>query len=165
MKRDCFVCRSALSDPRYTIRNYRSDDCKEISGLFYETVHTVNAKDYSREQLCAWAHGSDQLLINNDKFLKQKTFIAESDGAILGFASIDGSGYLDMLFVHKDFQRRGIATALCNEAEKDFSVIKTFASVTAKPFFEKRGYVVTGIRESERSGITLKSFEMQKIKQ
>lgn len=33
------------------IRKYRSSDCKEIIELFYNTVHTVNAKDYPKEQL------------------------------------------------------------------------------------------------------------------
>lgn len=38
-----------------TLRPYTLEDCEEISILFYETVHTVNAKDYSRQQLDVWA--------------------------------------------------------------------------------------------------------------
>ena len=30
------------------IRNYQPSDCKELSELFYRTVHTVNAKDYTQ---------------------------------------------------------------------------------------------------------------------
>ena len=33
------------------IRRYRQSDCKELTELFYNTVHTVNAKDYTKEQL------------------------------------------------------------------------------------------------------------------
>ena len=33
------------------IREYQSTDCKEIAELFYHTVHTVNAKDYTKDQL------------------------------------------------------------------------------------------------------------------
>lgn len=33
------------------IRKYQPSDCKEIIELFYNTVHTVNAKDYPKEQL------------------------------------------------------------------------------------------------------------------
>ena len=72
------------------------------------------------------------------------------------------SGCLDLLFTHKDYQRQGIATALCNELEKGFSVINTFASVTAKAFFEKRGYAVIKSQQVERFGIKLKNFIMQK---
>ena len=33
------------------VRMYRKEDCREIAELFYHTVHTVNAKDYTKEQL------------------------------------------------------------------------------------------------------------------
>ena len=32
------------------LRKYQSSDCKEIAELFYHTVNTVNAKDYTQEQ-------------------------------------------------------------------------------------------------------------------
>ena len=39
------------------IRTYQPSDCEEIAELFYRTVHSVNAKDYSPAQLDAWATG------------------------------------------------------------------------------------------------------------
>ena len=39
------------------IRKYRPSDCRELAELFYDTVHTVNAGDYTKEQLDAWATG------------------------------------------------------------------------------------------------------------
>lgn len=39
------------------IREYQSSDCKELAELFYNTVHAVNAKDYTKEQLDVWATG------------------------------------------------------------------------------------------------------------
>ena len=33
------------------VRGYQMSDCKEITELFYNTVHTINAKDYTKEQL------------------------------------------------------------------------------------------------------------------
>ena len=144
------------------IREYKADDCKAVSLLFYETVHAVNAKDYSAEQLSAWADNPDSLKSRYDDLLIQHTLIAEIGGAIVGFGSIDKEGCLDLLFVHKDFQNRGVATALCNGLEKGFPSVKTFASVTAKPFFEGRGYAVVKEREAERFGVKLKNFEMRK---
>lgn len=145
-----------------TIRRYKDEDCGELAKLFYETVHTVNAEDYTRDQLFVWAEDCEKLKVRRNDLLTQNTFIAEQNGIIVGFGSIDASGYLDLLFVHKDFQRQGIATALCAELEKGFSVIKTYASVTAKPFFANRGYSVIKSREVVRSGIKLKNFEMIK---
>lgn len=33
------------------IREYMSSDCERLAELFYQTVHTVNVKDYAQEQL------------------------------------------------------------------------------------------------------------------
>lgn len=144
------------------IRRYKNEDCDTVSKLFYETVHSVNSKDYTAEQLSAWANNAASLQSRREDLLKQYTLIAEINGVIVGFGSIDKSGYLDLLFVHKDYQSRGIATALCNVLEKDFSTINTYASITAKPFFINRGYVVIKEQEVERLGVKLKNFEMQK---
>ena len=35
-----------------------------------------------------------------------------------GFADMDADGYLDRLYVHKDYQGRGVATALCDALEQ-----------------------------------------------
>ena len=44
-----------------TIREYRPSDLREILELFYDTVHTVNAGDYTPEQLNAWADGAPDM--------------------------------------------------------------------------------------------------------
>lgn len=143
------------------IREYKDADFEAVARIFYDTIHAVNAKDYSREQLFAWANNVDSLKKRRKDLLSQFTLIAETEGETVGFGSMDKSGCLDLLYVHKDFQRRGIATALCDELEKGFTVIKTYASVTAKPFFEKRGYKTIKEQEVERLGIKLKNFEMR----
>ena len=38
----------------WKLRSYRPADCQVLADLFYETVHTVNAGDYTEEQLFAW---------------------------------------------------------------------------------------------------------------
>lgn len=43
------------------LRNYVKTDCPQLERLFYDTVHTVNAKDYTQEQLAAWATGKVNL--------------------------------------------------------------------------------------------------------
>ena len=43
------------------LRTYVSSDCKQLAGLFYQTVHSVNAKDYTKEQLDVWATGKVDL--------------------------------------------------------------------------------------------------------
>lgn len=147
-----------------TIREYRSSDLREIVELFYDTVHTVNAGDYTPEQLNAWADGSPDLAEWGRSLLEHIALVAEDGGGIVGFGDIDPSGYLDRLYVHKDFQRRGVATALCDALEGAVNAerIITHASITAKPFFEERGYQVAWEQQVLRHGTALTNYRMEK---
>ncbi|MGN0819178.1 MAG: GNAT family N-acetyltransferase [Christensenellaceae bacterium] len=146
------------------IKNYKIEYLETLARLFYETVHFVNAQNYTTKQLNAWAPNQDSLKSRCNDLLTQKTLVAETDGKIVGFGSIDKDGYLDLLFVHKDYQMKGVATALCDALESDFSVITAHSSITAKPFFEKRGYKTIKSQNVERCGEKLQNFEMKKNK-
>ena len=145
------------------IRKYESTDCKELAELFYNTVHTINAKDYTKEQLDAWASGQGDLEKWDQSFQEHFTVVAVENGIIVGFGDIDTTGYLDRLYIHKNNQRKGIATAICDQLEsKVQGKIVTHASVTAKPFFEKRGYKVLKEQQVVRKEIFLKNYVMEK---
>ena len=76
---------------------------------------------------------------------------------------MNNTGYLDRLYVHKDYQNKGVATALCNKLEQAVQgKIITHASITARPFFEKRGYKVIKEQQVARQGIMLTNFIMEK---
>ena len=145
------------------VREYQISDCKEITELFYNTVHTVNAKDYTKEQLDVWATGQADLEKWNQTLQEHYSIVAVDDEIIVGFGDIDKDGYLDRLFVHADYQGKGIATAICNQLEQTVKGdLTTFASITAKPFFEKRGYKIVKEQQVERQGIFLTNFCMEK---
>lgn len=123
------------------VRGYQMSDCKEITELFYNTVHTINAKDYTKEQLDVWATGQADLEKWNQSLQEHYSIVAIDNKIIVGFGDIDKDGYLDRLFVHSNYQGKGVATAICNQLEQAVDgKITTYASITAKPFFEKRGY-------------------------
>lgn len=145
-------------------RKYRMEDCLPITNLFYETVHTINAKDYTQQQRDVWATGKINLNEWNLSFLKNTTWVAVKDSILVGFGDMDTTGYLDRLYVHKNFQRQGIATAICDRLEKECVCVKiiTHASITAKPFFEKRGYKTIKKQGVWRQGIYLENYSMEK---
>ena len=146
------------------LRKYVKTDFAELTELFYDTVHAVNAKDYTRKQLDAWATGKVNLEAWNKSFQAHHTVVAEMDGKIVGFGDMGETGYLDRLYVHKDHQRQGVATAICDELEQNTKavVFSTHASITARPFFEKRGYTVIREQQVERRGVLLTNFVMHK---
>lgn len=145
------------------IREYQPTDCKELAELFYNTVHTVNAKDYTKEQLDVWATGQVDLTKWNQSFQEHYSIVAVDVDIIVGFGDVDKTGYLDRIFVHSDYQGKGIATAICNQLESAVQEnIVTHASITARPFFEKRGYKVFKEQQVERQGIFLTNYVMIK---
>lgn len=146
------------------LRPYAPSDCQALSELFHHTVHTVNAGDYTPEQLDAWSPGAVDLEGWNRSFLEHHTLVAEESGRIVGFGDMDGTGYLDRLYVHKDCQGRGIASAICEALERaaDTAGLTTHASITARPFFEKRGWQVVKEQQVERRGVLLTNYIMKK---
>ncbi|WP_391119802.1 GNAT family N-acetyltransferase [Psychrobacillus sp. L3] len=145
-------------------------DTEEIVSLFYETVHSVNSKDYSQSELDAWAP-------RNEKEFKVKswkeslgqniTYVAKVNNKIVGFSDLTQSRQLDRLYVHKEYQGKGIATALVDMLESqakklNLLEIDTEPSITAKPFFEQRGYKVICTQIVERIGVNLTNYQMIK---
>lgn len=146
------------------LRRYQPSDVEKLAELFYQTVHTVNAADYNESQLDAWADGNLDKEAWNQSLLAHDSVVAVSVGEIVGFGDMDAKGYLDRLYVHKDYQKQGIASAICDRLEQGSAskVFSTHASITAKPFFEKRGYCTVAEQEVERKGQKLTNYIMEK---
>lgn len=152
------------------LRKYKSDDCLKLLKLFYDTVRTVNKKDYNDEQLSVWAPDNyvEEKYNTWQKSLSENfTIIAEKNEEIVGFGDIEKNGYLNRLFVHKDYQHRRIASSIVNELENYaekicIHTIITEASTTAKPFFEKIGYSLIKEQQVEKKGIFLTNYVMEK---
>ncbi len=150
-----------------TLRNYKTEDISPVVNLFRDTVHTINAKDYTEDQLNAWAPEHIDAELWSVKLSQHYTLIAECDGVICGFGDMDDTGYFDHLFVHKDYQGQGIATKIAAVIEryaqkKGFTIITVAASITAQPFFLKRGYTVVREQKVEYNGQTFTNYFMEK---
>lgn len=146
-----------------TIRTCTPSDLVELLRLFYCTVHTACAGDYSPAQLEAWAPAEPDRTAWAEK-LRQEIFLAaEEDGTLVGFASLAGD-YLDLLYVHPGRQRQGVASVLCDFLERlcTGKRIQVHASKTARPFFEARGYRLLEQCQTERRGQILTNFLMEK---
>lgn len=148
------------------VRKYIPSDCEYLAELFYETVHSINARDYTKEQLNVWATGKVNLLEWNKSLSEHFTIVVLENDMIVGFGDIDKTGYLDRLYVHKDYQNQGIGTIICDNLEQAMEVDKiiTHASITAKNFFIYRGYKVIKKQEVIRNGIFLTNYIMEKNK-
>lgn len=158
---------NAYSIDNLIIRRYRPSDTQSMVRLFCETVHAVNSKDYTKDQLDAWASPNNNMDIWNQRFINTNTVVAEECGIIIGFGNMDSTGYLAMLFTHKDRQGQHIGTKIINNLEQyalrdGIKKIYTFSSVTARPFFESLGWRTICDNTVMRSGVCLKNYRMEK---
>lgn len=147
------------------LRPYQSADAAETAALFYGAVHTVAARDYTGEQLNAWAPQNRDIAAWDESLLAHHALVAVQNGAIVGFGDMDEqTACLDRLYTHKDHQGQGVATALLAalEARVPGRAITTHASQTARPFFEKRGYTVKRRQRVNRGGVWLHNYVMVK---
>lgn len=101
------------------IRTFHKEDLEQVLQLFYETVHTINAKDYNVLQLQAWA--PDQL--DRESWLKSLekniSYVADYNGMIVGFGDYNEDHYVDRLFTHKDYQGKRIASYILQKLEQE----------------------------------------------
>lgn len=129
------------------LRPAAAEDVKEILNLFVGTVSGICRKDYSQEQIEAWTSSAGDWQRWKNKINHQYFVVAFLDGKLLGFASLEGTDYLDLFYVHRDFQGRGIGALLLMTLEEEAKslacdVLRADVSFTAKGFFESRGFAV-----------------------
>lgn len=148
-------------------REYKNTDLHAVMDLFYVTVHEVNKNDYSEEQLDAIAPKDANEYHWEKSLEKNHTIVVEEDDKLIAFGNIGKTGYLDRLYVHPDYLRKGIASKLVEELEEyakkhGSHVINVTSSITSKAFFESKGYAVIEDQINERRGERLLRYLMEK---
>ena len=148
-------------------REYNNTDLHAVMDLFYVTVHEVNKNDYSEEQLDAIAPKDANEYHWEKSLEKNHTIVVEEDDKLIAFGNIGKTGYLDRLYVHPDYLRKGIASKLVEELEEyakkhGSHVINVTSSITSKAFFESKGYAVIEEQINERRGERVLRYLMEK---
>ncbi len=147
------------------VRPYAAADLETLIALFRASVRTVARRDYTFEQVLAW---SPDEIDGNNWLLRlgaSSTWLAAEGTRVTGFISMEPEGHLDMLYVHPDFLRRGVASALLRRAERSACsqgvvTLSTEASITARPFFERHGFRLIAPQTVMRHGEELRNFRM-----
>ena len=150
-----------------TIREVNDGDYAAIGRLFFDTVRSINLQDYTPQQVAAWAPAVWPAEDWRRRLAGQVVLVAVEESVLVGFISVEKNGHIDFLFVHKDRQRQGIASALLACALEqahllNLSRVFTESSITAKPFFERHGFLVTKPEDVVRHGVTLRRYHMER---
>lgn len=152
---------------KIVIRTYEAADAASLVDLYRASVRSIAARDYNQSQVRAWAPD----VIDEEKFGQRceskSTWIAKIEDRIAGFSDLEPNGHVDMLFVHPDFQRRGVARALLQHVEQaaramDLPRLYAEASITARPAFEVMGFRVIVPQTVTIRGESLTNYRMEK---
>lgn len=153
--------------PGLQIRYFQPTDALEIMRLFHDTVHNVNARDYTPEQIEAWAPAIPDEPRWHERLRANFTYVAEANGQMVGFSELRRDGYIDTLYVHHQHQSMGIASRLLSEMETRARALGAKrlyaqASLTAYGFFQRRGFKLVRAQEVELRGVQLRNFIMER---
>ena len=153
---------------KITTRRTELADLEQLQALFVDTIRATCSDDYSEDQINAWISSIE----NHDRWKRlithQFSIVAETDGIIVGLAALDDPEYLDFLYIHKDFQRQGIANLLFDELKLEslhqghYKLISD-VSITARPFFESKGFEVVKENRKEIRGVELINYRMKEV--
>ena len=151
------------------LRKAEAGDLPELHSVFELSVRNSCKKDYTPEQIEAWIQRASperwqELFTSGLQFI-----VAEETKSfrITGFTSFNSQGYLHSMFILPQFCGKGIATMLLDFAE-DFArnnhIPNLFSevSITARPFFEKRGFIVEQEQLVKVNNVEMSNFQMRK---
>lgn len=160
--------------PIIAIRPFSIADTPALISLFRDAVHAINIQHYSPEQVAIWApeeihvqHWQNKREAWQKQFTTNITFVAEIEGKIVGFADMTHEGYLDHLYVHKEYQGRWVAFRLLKAIEQaaydlGLKKITTDCSITAKVPAERAGFVVVKEQTVVKNGVSFINYAMEK---
>jgi GNAT superfamily N-acetyltransferase len=154
--------------PGLNFRAFQPGDALEIMRLFRDTVHTINSRDYTPEQIEAWAPALMDEPRWHERLRANFTYVAEAGGQIVGFGELERNGRIGTLYVHHRYQAQGIASRLLSDMETRARALgakrlTTEASLTAYGFFQRRGFKLVRPQEVELNGVSLRNFIMERV--
>ena len=118
----------------------------------YRSASLSNAGD--RDNLLAHP---EHLILRPEGLAEGRTYVAEEDGSLVGFATwIEAGGTIELedLFVHPGWMRRGIATALVNRIAgvlraRGVQRLEVTANPHALGFYNAAGFIDCGVAETD----------------
>ena len=144
------------------LRPFGKDRADDLMEIFVLAIQRTCAKDYSEEQRDAWASslGKDALAARLESSLALLAFLGDRP---IGFGNLEGGRHLDLLYVHPDYQGLGAGSMICAALEAHAGgYFHAEASLTARGFFQRRGYSLLREESVLRKGVALPRFRMAK---
>ena len=121
-------------------------DESQISGCMWASANLWELTDGTPESVAQWIQLCNLNELKNRILSEERILVATWNELVVGFIAFKRSNHLSLLFVRKEFSRRGIARQLFIRSTEDFKEITVNAAETAIGFYEKIGFVRNGDR-------------------
>jgi len=145
------------------IRCYRESDFPALCQIFLRAIRETASQHYSPSQIAAWAQVDEARW--RQKMAESRVLVATVDARPVGFITAMGND-IDLLFVAPEYSRQGVASALLDAlfAQIPTGTLTVEASITARPCFERHGFVVVAEQEVQARGETFVNYRMEKVR-
>ncbi len=135
------------SAPEIIVREYEANDAAGTREVFYAAVRRTALSHYTQAQVEAWAPDEIDLDHWGRRRAAAWTVVAVGGDELVGFADLTDAGEMDMLYVHPDHSRRGIASALVAGVVREAGLrglrqVDVHASRVLQPLLERLGFAV-----------------------
>lgn len=149
------------------IRPFRSGEERALHAVFHSAVHGLASRDYTREQIEAWAPANLDQDLWSRRMHGIQPFVVEHEGEVVAYADVQYSGYIDHFFVRATHARRGVGSMLMTHLHAEartrtIAMLSSDVSRTAQPFFEKFGFSVAEQRSPVLRGVVVPNALMHK---
>ncbi len=151
------------------IRPYRPDDAAALSALHYAAVREIGARDYSPEQVAAWAPQPLDLLRYETKSKDGRAILVavDDEGAPIAYGELEPDGHIDHLYCRPDHVGTGVGWALVDELEdlaraRGIKRLYVEASEAAQRMFLRREYAVVERRRFILRGVAIHNYLMDR---
>ncbi len=149
------------------IRHFRFGDEADLYGVFHSAIHLIAARDYTPEQINAWAPDSINMDLWSARVRGIQPFVAEIASKIVGYADLQANGYIDHFFVSGFHPRQGIGRALMERIHAKAATLKlaeltSDVSRTAQPFFQRYGFEIVEQKMPVVRGVAMPNAGMRK---
>ncbi len=125
----------------YVISDYRNDDFDAVT-ILWRIAREKSLPDFQREK--GHFFYEDQDYFRDHILTLNRVWVVKMDNRSVAFIATQND-FIDQLYIHPDYQRRGIGKALLNFARERFPehiwLYTSQVNVNARAFYEKNGFI------------------------
>ena len=138
------------------IRRGTPADAEQITPVHVASIRTLCAKDYTPQQIDAWAGWKTPDKYGAAMAAGEVFFVAEIDGCVVGFSVLHGDE-VKAVYLHPDHVGRGIGRRLLSAVETEargngIDELHLTSTLTSVGFYESCGYAKGAVHQHPVSG-------------